>query len=203
MTSPVGRTFPAMAIQNLQLFKRVISNLSVARDGDTLFRFVANNGGRASDFENLVDALRAFGVYKRDGHPFLVNDGLLKLDASMWLVAGVRKVFKDLVDEHFLTGFQQYYSSPDTLQELQRTAVVRYSCSADDAQRIADTVKIINEEIWVRMNREKRQNQMAKFFQKIIVGFVILLAILTLGYCLPSSNRDCDYDSRGEHCTYG
>ena len=144
MIASFGPIFPAMAIQNLPLFKRIISNFSVARDGDTLLRFVANNGGRASDFENLVDALRAFGVYKRDGLPVLVNEELLKPDASMWLVAGVRKVFKDLVDEHFLTGFQQYYSSPDALLELRRTAVTIYSCNADDAQRIAGTVKIIN-----------------------------------------------------------
>ena len=108
---------PVPVIQNLALFSRILSNPSVARTGDDLFRFVAANGGRASDYRNLITALRAFGVYKKSGEPELVHDGVTNLAEVAWLHRATTGLYLGVIEPEFLE-FGRYYSHSDALAEV-------------------------------------------------------------------------------------
>ena len=191
---------PIPIINNLGLFARLISDLSVACDGDQLFRWIAANGGKAADYENLLTALRSFGAFKRAGDATLMHEQVLDPRNPVWLQRSTEKLYAGAIDGSALSVLSNYYSHPNSLSEVRQFAIQSWGYTPAEGDRIAATLKIINEEIWKRRDRQRRADKRDKLIVRVVSISVILIALLLLGMCAKSSDQDCDYTGRSVVC---
>lgn len=191
---------PVPIINNLVLFARLIADLSVAKDGDQLFQWVATNNGKAADYENLLGALRAFGAYRRAGEAILMHEQVLDRRNPVWLQSATERLYAGAIDGTNMHISCYCYSNPDVLEEVEKFAVDCWSYGPDEAKRIAATLKIVNEEIWKRRKRHNWAEKRDKIIVRIIGFSVIIVVLLLVGMCTNPSDHYCDYSSHGTTC---